>query len=42
MEGERLVVMTPWRYFVLSGPERDMRRREGRDVYAEGGGAGAF
>jgi hypothetical protein len=39
---ERLAVMTPWRYFVESGPEREIRRREERFAYAALGGGGGF
>ena len=38
----RLAVTTPWRYFVASGPEREMRRRELRRENAEDGGGGGF
>jgi hypothetical protein len=34
--------MTPWRYFVESGPEREIRRREERCAYAALGGGGGF
>jgi hypothetical protein len=40
--GERFAVMTPWRYFVESGPEREIRRREERCAYAALGGGEGF
>jgi hypothetical protein len=30
--------MTPWRYFAASGPEMEIRRREGRRARPEEGG----